>query len=373
MNIKKYIILLASISVATFCLNAAEKAPKKTDAQLRAEYMQKDLATLKDLGEPKLSNRNASTIVLFGDTQTYTPRMKNQPILELMTAWVATNQKRLNIKGLLHLGDIVEHNAVLNTPHGSDQNGKQMWEWVSHCFKRLDGRIPYFLCTGNHDYGGMWYQGQAAKGTSYFTEYFNPARNYKNQEALLKVYAPRNVREEMDNVFYQLEIGGKWGTVYVLALEFDPRKEVIEWAAKLLENYKDKCVFLITHMYINTEAEISCKNLWEGLVKKSPAIKLVLNGHHCYHVTDFEQTTAFREDVKDDGKKVKCMLFDSQTVGGGFGGNGGDGWLRLLELQPDGKTIKVSTYSPLFGVSPMTKRLAWRTAPYDMFTFELDK
>ena len=107
----------------------------------------------------------------------------------------------------------------------------------------------------------MWYQGQAAKGTSYFTEYFNPARNYKNQEALLKVYAPRNVREEMDNVFYQLEIGGKWGTVYVLALEFDPRKEVIEWAAKLLENYKDKCVFLITHMYINTDAEISCKNI----------------------------------------------------------------------------------------------------------------
>jgi len=48
-------------------------------------------------------------------------------------------------------------------------------------------------------------------------------------------------------------------------------------------------------------------------------------------------------------------------------GNGGDGWLRILEFMPDGKTIKVKTYSPFFGISPTTEKYAWRTDGYDQF------
>ena len=64
--------------------------------------------------------------------------------------------------------------------------------------------------------------------------------------------------------------------------------------------------------------------------------------------------------------------FNVQYVGGGPEGNGGDGWLRILEFMPDGKTIKVRTYSPLFGISKLTKHLAHRTAPYDQFDIILE-
>jgi len=66
------------------------------------------------------------------------------------------------------------------------------------------------------------------------------------------------------------------------------------------------------------------------------------------------------------------MLFDTQTVGGGWHGNGGDGWLRLLEFSPDLKTVKAKTFSPLFAISPSTQYLAWGHEDYNEFEFALD-
>jgi hypothetical protein len=38
-----------------------------------------------------------------------------------------------------------------------------------------------------------------------------------------------------------------------------------------------------------------------------------------------------------------------------------------LEFKPDGKTISVRTFSPMFAISRLTQHLAWRTAEYDEF------
>ena len=65
-------------------------------------------------------------------------------------------------------------------------------------------------------------------------------------------------------------------------------------------------------------------------------------------------------------------MFNVQFLGGGWQGNGGDGWIRILEFKPDGKTVGVRTYSPLFGISPLTKHLAYRTASYDQFQFVIE-
>ena len=375
-NVLKILAGILFICSSFSWLYAGEE-PKKTDAQLREEYMKKDLATLKDLGEPRLSRSGESCLILLGDTQTYTPKMQNQGILDLMTSWIAANAKRLNIKGVVGVGDIVEHNGTLHTPHGSNQNQLQMWECISRCFERIDNRVPCILVTGNHDYGGMWFTGQKTKDTSNFTKYFNPARNYLTQEALVDVYPLPNMQDQLDNAFYKLDMGGKWGTLYFLALEFSPRKEIVEWASKLLSQpkYKNARVVLVTHSFLNYKNEIvaGAKSLWKDFVAKTPSIKLVLCGHECVNITDFEQGVGWLEEANESGGKVPIMMFDPQCVGGGFGGNGGDGWLRILEFQSDGTTVKVFTYSPFFGISPMTKRLAWRTAPYDMFTFKIDK
>ena len=61
-----------------------------------------------------------------------------------------------------------------------------------------------------------------------------------------------------------------------------------------------------------------------------------------------------------------------KASGGGFSGNGGDGWLRLLEFMPDRKTIKATTFSPFFFGSTSTRRQAWKTDERNCFTFTLE-
>ena len=88
---------------------------------------------------------------------------------------------------------------------------------------------------------------------------------------------------------------------------------------------------------------------------------------------EFEDSVAYRADKNSAGKTVHQMMFNVQILGGGWEGNGGDGWLRILEFLPDGKTVKVKTYSPLFGISPTTKHLAHRTGACDQFNMVIEK
>lgn len=46
--------------------------------------------------------------------------------------------------------------------------------------------------------------------------------------------------------------------------------------------------------------------------------------------------------------------------------------LRILEFLPDGRTVSVRTFSPMFALSPVTCDKAWRTADYDQFTFDME-
>jgi hypothetical protein len=39
---------------------------------------------------------------------------------------------------------------------------------------------------------------------------------------------------------------------------------------------------------------------------------------------------------------------------------------------PDKKTVKATTFSPLFAISPSTRHLAWRREKLNEFSFTLD-
>ena len=91
----------------------------------------------------KLNDPESFTIVVFGDVQNYTKCDVYQPLYELCTAWVADNVENLNIKTVLFTGDLVNRNELIVPGRGSmNQTSKQMWEWSSHCLKRLDGKVP---------------------------------------------------------------------------------------------------------------------------------------------------------------------------------------------------------------------------------------
>lgn len=330
---------------------------------------------------PQLSNPDSWSLVLLPDPQSYVKFERNQGALELMMGWVAENIAPLNIDMVLCTGDLVEHNDWLN-PNDTQGNqpGKQQWEAVARAFGRLDGRVPYVAATGNHDYG---IKNIEYRRTNY-NQYFPVDKNPLSQRLLRDVGIDGDGYPSLTNATYAF-ISPHGRKFLVMVLEFAPRDTVLSWALQTVNQpqYADHTVILLTHSYLNSDSEhIVTENypitdgnygaaVWEKLVKPSTNIQLVFSGH-IGKPDDVLGHIGFRTDTNAGGKKVQQMVFNAQALGGGWHGNGGDGWLRYLEFLPDGKTVKVNTFSPLFALSPTTRHLAWRTAAYDSFTFELD-
>lgn len=330
---------------------------------------------------PSLSNPGSWSMVMLPDPQTYQKFERNQPVFDLMTAWVNDNIRKLNIQLVICTGDLVEQNEMIN-PDGiaADQPSKKQWLSVSKAFNRLDGKVPYILAAGNHDYG---YSNISVRRSNYNT-YFPVDKNFLTQKIVREVALNAEGIPTLENAAYEF-VSPTGRKFLFFTLEFAPRDTVLAWAGKVssMEKYKDHTAVVLTHSYLNAESRhIEKENypvadgnygaaIWKKLVQPSSNFQLVLSGHIGAE-NDAKAHVGFRTDKNAAGKKVSQMVFNAQAMGGGWNGNGGDGWLRILEFLPDGKTVKVKTFSPLFAISPTTQQYAWRTAPYDEFEFSLD-
>lgn len=333
--------------------------------------------------QQKLSDKDSFSMILMGDPQGYVKYDINQPILEICTAWIADNITNLNIKAVLCTGDLVEQNEnIVFNRRTLNQTSKEMWQASSRAFERLDNKIPYIISCGNHDYGYK----HSENGSTNFPDFFPFERNSTWRDICVSAYPNRNQRASIENAAFELD-DSKWGKILVVTSEFHPRDEVLEWASNLINSkeYQHHKVFFMTHGYLTSGPDAkhiekdnydispgnAGKDIWEKLIRKSSNIELVICGHTANENQRFEDNVSYRVDKNDHGKPVHQMMFNVQTLGGGWSGNGGDGWLRILEFLPDGKTIKVKTYSPLFGISPSTKHLAHRSEEYDQFDIVL--
>ena len=171
-----------------------------------------------------------------------------------------------------------------------------------------------------------------------------------------------------------------WGKILVISLEFAPRDEAIEWAKTVTEKpkYTDHKVILLTHSYLTAEGKRRLKEnykispanygeaIWQKLVYPSKNICMVICGHEC-EIAPYKDNVGFSIEKNAAGKDIPQMMFNAQTADGFWHGNGGDGWLRIMEFMPDGQTIKIKTFSPLFAISPTTADKSWRTESYDQF------
>jgi hypothetical protein len=329
-----------------------------------------------------LEDENSFSMILLGDPQGYIKYDINQPIFELCTAWISDNIDNLKIKAVLCTGDIVEQNEnIVRNRNMLNQTSKEMWEAGSKAFERLDNKVPYIISPGNHEYGYL----HSENGNTHFPEYFPFERNTAWRDICVSNYPNRSGVQSIENSAYEFE-DENWGKLLVITSEFAPRDEVLEWAKNLAasDKYKNHKVIFLTHSFLkertaartdNESYTISPRNwgqgVWDKLVEPSSNILLVICGH-TGKPGEFEDSVAYRMDKNKAGRNVHQMMFNVQVLGGGWEGNGGDGWLRILEFMPDGKTIKVKTYSPLFGISPSTKHLAHRTGACDQFEMVIE-
>lgn len=343
---------------------------------------------------PTLQEEGSFSMILVPDPQSYTKFAANQPLFDLQTAWIAQNIDRLNIKAALFTGDMVEHNGKqislpLPNPYNGDQTGRQQWEAVSRALSRLDNRLPYVVAQGNHDIGHI----TATDRHSLAPEFIRPERNIKFEKCLVSTCPNWEGVHTMENSAYEF-IDKAWGKILVITFEFAPRDEAIEWAKQLTESaeYKEHKVIILTHSWLDTAGNRIAKEgytlspcnwaeaVWQKLVYPSKNICLVLCGHTGaapkidgdVAKTNFKPTSSYRVDKAADGRNIPQMMFNSQQGDGDWNGNGGDCWLRILEFKPDGKTIGVRTFSPMFALSKLTQHLAWRTAEYDQYEIVIE-
>lgn len=338
---------------------------------------------------PTLQDEGSFSMIMVPDPQSYTKFAANQPLFDLQTAWIAQNIDRLNIKAALFTGDMVEQTgkqiyAPMPNDYNGDQTGRQQWEAVSRALSRLDHRVPYVVAQGNHDIGEI----TATDRHTIMHEYITPERSICFEKTLVSTCANWQGVHTMENSAYEFK-DNAWGDLLVITMEFAPRDEAIAWAKELTESdaYKNHKVIILVHSWLNTAGDRitsegytlrPCNwadDVWKKLVYPSKNIVMVLSGHSGaapkiegdVASTNFKPTSSYRVDKAADGRDIPQMMFNSQQGDGDWNGNGGDCWLRILEFKPDGKTISVRTFSPMFAISRLTQHLAWRTAEYDQF------
>ncbi len=293
-------------------------------------------ATLVDGPPPPLAE-GAFTIAMLPDTQYYSELFP--ATFERQTYWLVKQKKARNIACVLHVGDLV------------NQDKPEQWRNAWRAMGWLDGHLPYFFVPGNHDYNG---QGDLVRDTLMNT-YF-PVSKFKNLETFGGVYDREP--ERMDNSFHLFSAGGR--QFLVLCLEFGPRRDVIRWANEVVSQNHDREAILVTHAFTYTDNRrydhtkwsqawnphdyglarhsgndvADGEELWQELICRHESFIFTINGHV------LNDGLGRLTSPTPDGRQIAQMLFNCQMRP-----QGGDGWLRLLEMCRDG-TMNVVDYSP---------------------------
>ncbi len=278
------------------------------------------------------------TLVALPDTQNYAERYPE--LLDEQTRWIAANRAAHDIRFVVQLGDLTNR----NTP--------EQWENVRRAMRRLDADVPYALAPGNHDYGPG---GDTTSRDSGLNRCFDVA-SFTQRPTFGGLYEP----DRLDSSFHLFTVGGKqW---LVIALEWGPRDAVVQWADEVLRRFPSRRAILVTHAYLYSDdtrydhtqrpdqkwnphryptAQLpggtnDGEELWQKLVSRHDNIDLVLCGHVLNDGAGRLASTNPR------GHIVHQIMADYQERP-----RGGEGYLRLLEFLPDGRTVQVKTYSPV--------------------------
>lgn len=291
-------------------------------------------------GEREPPPAGSVTLAVLPDTQYYS--LCKYAHLAHQAEFIAQEQSQRNILAAITLGDL------------TDSNSEPEWQFFRESVKPIATKLPLLLTTGNHDLGLYGSSDSRSSGLkTYFPEAFAS-----------KTGALRAVKDpgSLENAFYSLDTGKV--RLGVLMLEFGPRASTVKWADQVLTRFADHRVIIATHAYLyydGTRYDYATRPdqkwspieyrtnvgefgkdpthdgemLWNALVRKHPGVFLVLSGHV------LGQGSGRLTSRGDAGNVVQQVLVNYQVLD-----EGGLGYLRLVELSPDGKSMHMKTYSP---------------------------
>ena len=294
------------------------------------------------------------TLIALPDTQYYASC--RSPHLERQARWILDQVSLRNIRAVIQLGDLTDHNTPAE------------WDFVRSALLPVSEAVPLALATGNHDHG----EGGAAKHRgSLLPRYFGKL-GVRTSEASVETKLPG----DPENAYYRVRLPKV--TLGILMLEWGPRASSVAWANRVLDKYPSDRVIFATHAYLYHDATrydwktkgstqewnpiaygtldaaaapaqggavaapsepiYDGEMLWNDLLKRHRGVFLTLSGHV------LGDGAALLTSRGSAGNRVHQVLANYQMLN-----EGGLGYLRLLELFPDGKTLRMKTYSPSLG------------------------
>lgn len=296
----------------------------------------------------RITGENAYTIVAFPDTQDYS-RSEGAPIVREMADWMLAHQESLNIVFMTHVGDVT-----------ADAQQSE-WANINEALSVLNGRIPYALTAGNHDQA---MGGTAAEHSSQWMDhYYSPELQAQYNETFGGTYDMAPDRSPNNYHTFTAPDGTKWLS---LSVEFGPSDDVLRWAKGVIESHSDHRVMITTHSYMNwagrhdatggpyyaegagydyglgrqPEGSNDGESIWRELIQPYANVSFTFSGHI---FGDGAETLVSYDNF---GNPVYQMLVNYQNgVASEIQqGNGGNGAMRLLTIDPENGQVYTSTY-----------------------------
>ncbi|MDN3670236.1 metallophosphoesterase [Echinicola jeungdonensis] len=292
------------------------------------------------IGFKEYSIGQSLKLVILPDTQSY---LESCPeIMESQFKWLAKNKDKVDM--VLHVGDITQSNTPAE------------WALAGKYFDHINGKIPYALSLGNHDFGSGPGKYADNRDSQLANKYF-PLDTLKKYTPIQGEFE----KDKIDNAYYTFEKkGGKW---LILSLEFGPTDEMLAWANEVARAHPDHKIILLTHSYMyvgnkrqsegddwrphgygigknNPEnAPNDGQQIWKKLVSKHPNFLFTFSGHVLH------EGLGKLVSKGEHGNKVYQFLANYQRGVQGYG-NGCNGYLRIVNIDLDRDQLEIKTYSP---------------------------
>lgn len=255
----------------------------------------------------------AYTIAWMSDTQHYSEEFPDH--YYAMTEFLTNARARHNLQYIVHTGDLV---------HNDDR--EKEWQ-VADEAQRIIDHIPNGVCAGNHDCDD-------GLPCEEYQRYFGQAR-YEHKPWYGGSY-------QNNRGHYDLIDAGNTRYIFVY-MSYHPDETAVKWLNAVFKEHRDRVGVLCTHSYFKTDMTRSNDGqmLYKQVVKKNPNLYMVLCGHR------YNQGCV-QGWMEDDGdgvpdRLVYEMINNYQAVGE----EGGDGYLRLLQMDEAAGLMRVYTYSPV--------------------------
>lgn len=273
-------------------------------------------------------NGDSMYLAVFGDVQVYTSSPEANEFYIRSVDWLTEQYRRgLKVGSVLQVGDVTENNKTA------------LWNNFRTASVDAAGYMPFFVCTGNHDYD--WGTGAAIADRS--STHINEYCHFPLSDSMIIDFYEGTSLEN-----YVAALPDGIGAC-LLVLEFGPRTEVVEWAKEYVESHRTERFILMTHEWLTGKGErissgsfaerqfkgfssfSSPEDVWESVVKPNDNVVCVLCGHNGFFAKRFSRN--------DAGREVPQILFNLQ-----YQENGGNGIVQLWEFPRESDYVNICCY-----------------------------